>query len=76
MFDELTDPPSGDGVVTTEVFRTCRPATIHLISAEGLLLSVVQVSDTFSPAFASVAPEMVTWAGATKNNNKIHDEFF
>lgn len=54
------DPPFGDGVVTTLVFRSCFPPTIHFISAGGLLLSDVQVRETLSPAFASVAPDIVT----------------
>lgn len=69
MLDDVMYPPLAAGVTTEvfKVFRTCFEETVHLISAGGLLLSVVQVTLTFSPALASVAPSIVTWVGATVN---------
>ena len=54
------EPPSGEGTDEYVVFLSTFPLTSHLISAGGLLLSVVHVKATLSPVFASVAPEMVT----------------
>lgn len=66
ILDVVIHPPSGDTTVLDVALRTCRPATIHLISAGGLEFAVVQVSGTGSPTLASVGPDMVTWAGETK----------
>lgn len=65
MLDVVIHPPSGDTIVLAVAFLTCLPATIHLISAGGLELEVVQVRGTGSPTLASVGPEIVTWAGGT-----------
>lgn len=69
MLLEVTLPPCGDGVVTLVVLRSCLPATSHFTSAGGLLLSVVHVNATLSPALASVAPDIVTCAGATEHTH-------
>lgn len=65
MFDVVTQPPSGETIVLEVAFFTCLPPTIHLISAGGLLLAVVQVNGTGSPTRASVGPDIVTCAGET-----------
>lgn len=66
MLDVVIHPPSGDTTALDVVFRICLPATIHFISAGGLLFAVVHVNGTGSPTLASVGPEIVTWAGETK----------
>jgi len=57
--------PSGLTIVFEVALRTCRPPTIHLISAGGFDGAVVHVSGTISPTRASVGPITVTWVGAT-----------
>lgn len=68
MLEVVIQPPSGDTIGLEVAFLTCLPATIHLISAGGLLLAVVHVRGTGSPTLASVGPEIVTWAGETENS--------
>lgn len=60
MLEVVIQPPSGETTVLEVALRTCRPATIHLISAGGLLFAVVHVNGTGSPTLASVGPEIVT----------------
>lgn len=60
IFEVVIQPPSGETTVLDVAFLTCLPPTIHLISAGGLELGVVQVKGTGSPTLASVGPEMVT----------------
>lgn len=67
MFDVVIHPPSGETTILDVAFLTCLPATIHFISAAGLLFAVVQVNGTGSPTLASVGPDIVTCAGETKN---------
>lgn len=66
MLEVVIQPPSGDTTVLEVAFLICLPATIHLISAGGLLFAVVHVSGTGSPTRASVGPNIVTCAGETK----------
>lgn len=57
--------PSGETDVLDVAFRTCRPLTIHFISAGGLDGAVVHWSGTESPTFASDGPDIDTCVGAT-----------
>lgn len=66
MLEVVIHPPSGDTTVLAVALRTCLPATIHFISAGGLLFAVVQVKGTGSPILASVGPEIVTCDGETE----------
>lgn len=66
ILDVVIQPPSGETTVRDVAFRTCLPVTIHLISAGGFELAVVQVKGTGSPTRASVGPEIVTCEGETK----------
>lgn len=66
IFDVVIQPPSGDTIVLEVALRTCRPVTIHFISAGGFEFPVVQVRGTTSPTLASVGPVIVTRAGETK----------
>lgn len=68
MLEVVIQPPSGDTTVLEVALRTCLPATIHFISAGGLLFAVVHVSGTGSPTLASVGPEIVTCDGETRTN--------
>lgn len=65
ILELVIQPPSGETTVLEVAFLTCLPATIHLISAGGLLLAVVHVKGTGSPTLASVGPEIVTCDGET-----------
>lgn len=71
MLDVVIQPPSGDTTVLEVAFRTCLPATIHFISAGGLLFAVVHVKGTGSPTRASVGPEIVTCAGETTEKSIV-----
>lgn len=61
--------PSGETTVFDVAFRTERPLTVHFTSAGGFDGSVTHCSGTVSPTRASVAPLMVTCAGATSVEN-------
>ena len=63
----VIQPPSGDTMERDVVLAgfTFWPSICHFTSAAGFELAVVHVSGTWSPARASVDPEMVTWVGAT-----------
>lgn len=73
ILDVVIQPPSGETTVREVAFLTCRPATIHLISAGGFELAVVQVRGTGSPTLASVGPDIVTWAGETEPRIKLEN---
>lgn len=66
ILDVVIHPPSGDTTVLEVALRICLPATIHFISAGGLLFAVVHVNGTGSRTLASVGPEIVTCAGETE----------
>lgn len=66
IFEVVIQPPSGDTIVFEVAFLTCLPVTIHLISAGGFELPVLQVKGTTSPTLASVGPVIVTREGETK----------
>lgn len=62
-------------------FRTCRPLTIHFISAGGFDGAVVHCSGTGSPTLASEGPDIDTCVGATvwagiKYNGKLNQKSF
>lgn len=57
--------PSGETTVLDVAFRTCRPLTIHFISAGGFDGAVVHCSGTGSPTLASEGPDIDTCVGAT-----------
>lgn len=57
--------PSGETDVLDVALRTCRPLTIHFISAGGLEGAVVHWSGTRSPTLASDGPDIDTCVGAT-----------
>lgn len=52
--------PSGETTVLDVAFRTCRPLTIHFISAGGFDGAVVHCSGTGSPTLASEGPDIDT----------------
>lgn len=64
-FEVVIQPPFGAGSVFELLLSKLCPSTVHFISAGGFEFSVVQVMCTWSSAFASVGPVMVTPAGAT-----------
>ena len=63
--DIVTKPPSGDVSVRDLMLAPPNPCGIHVITAAGLLLDVVQVKVRVSPALASRVPVMVADVGAT-----------
>lgn len=65
--------PSGETTVFDVVFRTGRPLTVHFTSAGGFDGSVTHCNGTVSPTRASVAPLMVTCAGATSVENETQN---
>ena len=65
MFAVVSHPPSCDGLTFETIVFNSLPATVHLISAGGLLFAVLQVSEICSPTFASVGPAIVIEDGET-----------
>lgn len=66
IFEVDNQPPSGEITVRLVEFRSCRPPTVHLISAGGLDGAVVHWRGTGSPTRASVGPLIDTCEGATE----------
>ena len=66
MLELVIQPPSDAISVFDVVFRMLCLSTVHFISALGFEFSVVHVINTFSFAFASVGPVILTPLGATE----------
>ena len=66
IFAVVTKPPDESGVTIFSTV-TSLPSTTKLTSEGGLLLDVVQLSVTLSPAFASRSPVIITCDGGSRN---------
>jgi len=73
-FELVIQPPFDAGSVFEALLSKLCPSTVHLMSAGGFEFSVVQMMSTWSSAFASVGPVMVTPAGATADRRSVKRE--